>query len=148
LCAGTTLTAFITRPPINYIISQLYDFLLTLGKEIDLLWATRWNLVRVLFFVNRYSPLLDAAVLLYCVYILLSMVCLSITLPFETILPPLQLLHFFVNSSIRFLAVRLLLYITIIGTKLMRIEALITWGMAIAECKRPSLNSLNYLASF
>ncbi|KAF8482231.1 hypothetical protein JB92DRAFT_3036746 [Gautieria morchelliformis] len=43
----------------------LYDFLLTLGEEIDLIWATRWNLGKVLFFATRYSPLLDAAMQLY-----------------------------------------------------------------------------------
>ncbi|KAF8532562.1 hypothetical protein JB92DRAFT_2841171 [Gautieria morchelliformis] len=43
----------------------LYDFLLTLGREIDLVWATRWNVGKVLFFATRYPPLLDAAMLLY-----------------------------------------------------------------------------------
>jgi Family of unknown function (DUF6533) len=50
------------------LIPQLYDFLLTLGEEMDLVWETRWNLGKVLFFATRYPPLLDAAMLLYRVY--------------------------------------------------------------------------------
>ncbi|KAF8509156.1 hypothetical protein JB92DRAFT_2948664 [Gautieria morchelliformis] len=34
----------------------VYDFLLTLGEEIDLLWGTRWNVGKVLFFCEQVSP--------------------------------------------------------------------------------------------
>ncbi|KAF8512636.1 hypothetical protein JB92DRAFT_269308 [Gautieria morchelliformis] len=43
----------------------VYDFLLTRGEEIDLLWGTGWNVGKVLFFASRYPLVLDAAMLLY-----------------------------------------------------------------------------------
>ncbi|KAF9448092.1 hypothetical protein P691DRAFT_670127, partial [Macrolepiota fuliginosa MF-IS2] len=31
-----------------------YDYLLTLGDEIKLVWFSRWSILKVAFLVNRY----------------------------------------------------------------------------------------------
>jgi len=43
----------------------LYDHMLTLGQEIELVWPTPWNLGKVLFFATAYLPLIDGAILTY-----------------------------------------------------------------------------------
>ncbi|KAF8994891.1 hypothetical protein BDQ17DRAFT_1251259, partial [Cyathus striatus] len=37
----------------------LFDYFLTLGSEIDLIWPSPWNTVKVLFFLARYTPFID-----------------------------------------------------------------------------------------
>ncbi|KAF8154956.1 hypothetical protein B0H34DRAFT_546227 [Crassisporium funariophilum] len=37
----------------------LYDYLLTLSMEIDLVWTSRWNLMKTLYLVQRYLPFVD-----------------------------------------------------------------------------------------
>ncbi|KAF9558715.1 hypothetical protein CPC08DRAFT_810078 [Agrocybe pediades] len=37
----------------------VYDYIITLGMEIELVWSTRWNVVKTLFIVQRYIPFLD-----------------------------------------------------------------------------------------
>ncbi|GJE93504.1 hypothetical protein PsYK624_096630 [Phanerochaete sordida] len=51
-----------------YVISctaMTYDFLLTVDREVMLVWLSPWSAVKVLFLVNRYTPFLSAAILLY-----------------------------------------------------------------------------------
>ncbi|KDR75688.1 hypothetical protein GALMADRAFT_226328 [Galerina marginata CBS 339.88] len=40
-----------------------YDYFLTLGMEIELVWTTKWNIIKVLFLVQRYLPLIDTCIL-------------------------------------------------------------------------------------
>ncbi|TFK63341.1 hypothetical protein BDN72DRAFT_329309 [Pluteus cervinus] len=40
----------------------LYDLLLTLGSEIDLLWPSKWTLMKVLYLLQRYLPLIDMVI--------------------------------------------------------------------------------------
>ncbi|TFK63332.1 hypothetical protein BDN72DRAFT_847722 [Pluteus cervinus] len=42
----------------------LYDLLLTLHLEIDLLWPSKWTLIKVLYLLQRYLPLLDTVVIM------------------------------------------------------------------------------------
>ncbi|KAF9005410.1 hypothetical protein BDQ17DRAFT_346731 [Cyathus striatus] len=37
----------------------LYDYFLTLGSEIDLIWSSPWNAVKILYFLARYMPFID-----------------------------------------------------------------------------------------
>jgi len=34
----------------------LYEYLITIDQEIRLVWPSKWSLVKVLFFINRYLP--------------------------------------------------------------------------------------------
>ncbi|EDR00860.1 uncharacterized protein LACBIDRAFT_333790 [Laccaria bicolor S238N-H82] len=43
----------------------VYDYFLTLGMEVDLVWSSNWSLMNVLFIAQRYLPFLDAAVLCF-----------------------------------------------------------------------------------
>lgn len=45
---------------------QAYDYLLTFSRELALVWPTEWNLIKVLFFLTRYTPLVDVTIVLYC----------------------------------------------------------------------------------
>ncbi|TFK63372.1 hypothetical protein BDN72DRAFT_323248 [Pluteus cervinus] len=40
----------------------LYDLLLTLDLEINLLWPSKWTLMKVLYLVQRYLPLIDMGI--------------------------------------------------------------------------------------
>lgn len=39
----------------------VYDYFLTLGMEVDLVWLSAWGPMKVLFIVQRYLPFIDAA---------------------------------------------------------------------------------------
>jgi hypothetical protein len=41
----------------------VYDYSLTLAREVDLIWFSRWNVIKVTFLVQRYLPFLDAILL-------------------------------------------------------------------------------------
>ncbi|KAJ6591225.1 hypothetical protein DFH09DRAFT_1139041 [Mycena vulgaris] len=43
----------------------LFDYSLTLNREISLMWSSKWSLPKILFFLSRYSPVFDVPVLLY-----------------------------------------------------------------------------------
>ena len=43
----------------------LWDYSLTLGMEVDLVWSSTWSLMKVLFIAQRYLPFFDAAVLCF-----------------------------------------------------------------------------------
>lgn len=44
---------------------MLFDYSITLQREVDLMWPTRWSLVKFLFFFTRYSPFIDLPLDLY-----------------------------------------------------------------------------------
>ncbi|KAJ7905134.1 hypothetical protein B0H13DRAFT_2023462 [Mycena leptocephala] len=44
---------------------MIFDYSLTLGSEISLMWSSRLSLSKVLFFLTRYSPVFDVPVLMY-----------------------------------------------------------------------------------
>lgn len=35
-------------------ISQVYDYALTFSQEVELIWASRWTLMKCLFLLDRY----------------------------------------------------------------------------------------------
>ncbi|TFK63163.1 hypothetical protein BDN72DRAFT_902621 [Pluteus cervinus] len=41
----------------------LYDLLLTLDLEANLLWPSKWTLLKVVYFLQRYLPLIDTMIL-------------------------------------------------------------------------------------
>jgi hypothetical protein len=42
----------------------VYDWVLTFGKEIELIWKRRWSLVTVLYLNLRYIGIINAALIL------------------------------------------------------------------------------------
>jgi len=42
----------------------VFDFLLTLGREVELIWVQPRTVVTILFFINRYFPFLDSVALI------------------------------------------------------------------------------------
>lgn len=45
---------------------QGYDYLLTVQREADLVWRSNWSLVKILFFLTRYSAFVDVVLDLSC----------------------------------------------------------------------------------
>ena len=43
----------------------LYDYFLTLGMEVDLVWSSNWSPMKILFIAQRYLPFFDAAALCF-----------------------------------------------------------------------------------
>ncbi|KAJ7093893.1 hypothetical protein B0H15DRAFT_831136 [Mycena belliarum] len=43
----------------------LFDYSLTLSREVSLMWSSQWSLSKILFFLSRYSPIFDVPILLY-----------------------------------------------------------------------------------
>ncbi|KAF8639307.1 hypothetical protein AX17_001588, partial [Amanita inopinata Kibby_2008] len=43
----------------------IYDFLLTFGQEVSLIWWSKWSIVKVLFLLSRYMPFVDIIVVTY-----------------------------------------------------------------------------------
>lgn len=42
-----------------------YDYLLTLDRELSLIWLSQWNLAKVLFLLVRYTPYIDVGLVAY-----------------------------------------------------------------------------------
>jgi hypothetical protein len=49
--------------PVNLIALVIYDYGLTLNREIDYIWLSKWSLIKVTFLVQRYLPFLDLILL-------------------------------------------------------------------------------------
>ncbi|KIK00681.1 hypothetical protein K443DRAFT_678976 [Laccaria amethystina LaAM-08-1] len=43
----------------------LYDYLITLGMEVDLVWSSKWTFMKMLYFAQRYLPFVDAVALCF-----------------------------------------------------------------------------------
>jgi hypothetical protein len=50
---------FSSRLSVNLIVLVIYDYALTLNREIDYVWPSKWNLIKATFLVQRYLPFLD-----------------------------------------------------------------------------------------
>ena len=48
------------------IAAQFYDYFVTFQREVELVWPSKWNSMKVLFIVSRYSPFLDVPLDVYC----------------------------------------------------------------------------------
>jgi hypothetical protein len=46
------------------VVALVYDYLITLGMEIRYIWPARWNLLKILYLLQRYLPFFDSGVLL------------------------------------------------------------------------------------
>ena len=45
----------------------IWDYILTFGMEVDLVWKSKWNFMKGLYFFQRYLPFIDTLCLvLYC----------------------------------------------------------------------------------
>jgi len=43
----------------------IYDYFLTLPREVSLIWPSKWSLIKVLFLLTRYTPFIDAGLSLH-----------------------------------------------------------------------------------
>lgn len=41
----------------------VYDYLLTFPMEVELIWGSRWNAIKIIFIVQRYMPFIDTCFL-------------------------------------------------------------------------------------
>lgn len=53
------------------VLIQVYDYFLTLDREIEHVWKSRWSPVKHLFLFNRYFVIVDIIVQQFCMLILL-----------------------------------------------------------------------------
>ena len=44
---------------------QVYDYLLTFEREVALVWFTKWNITKLLFFIARYTAFADVIMVFY-----------------------------------------------------------------------------------
>lgn len=56
------LIRFLSYFLVSACAALLYDYVLTIGKEIELIWSQRWSLMTVLYFSIRYAGLLNAVI--------------------------------------------------------------------------------------
>ncbi|KAK7064860.1 hypothetical protein R3P38DRAFT_2826787 [Favolaschia claudopus] len=43
----------------------VYDYILTINREVSLIWGSQWSLMKILFLVSRYSAVVDLPMALY-----------------------------------------------------------------------------------
>ncbi|KAF9033055.1 hypothetical protein BDZ89DRAFT_947948, partial [Hymenopellis radicata] len=43
----------------------VYDYLLTLDQEVELVWRAKWNVTKILYLATRYLPFVDIVVVLW-----------------------------------------------------------------------------------
>ncbi|GJE95971.1 hypothetical protein PsYK624_121640 [Phanerochaete sordida] len=58
---STIFTNFQYNRVTNYLdvissVLTIYDWLLTLAREVELVWRSPWSAIKVLFLVTRYTP--------------------------------------------------------------------------------------------
>jgi hypothetical protein len=41
----------------------IYDYFLTFRREVELVWLSQWNVIKVLFLAQRYFPIVDGILL-------------------------------------------------------------------------------------
>lgn len=51
---------------LNMISTQVYDYFLTLDAEVNLMWPSKMSPIKVLYFLARYSVLIDTIISLKC----------------------------------------------------------------------------------
>ncbi|THU96296.1 hypothetical protein K435DRAFT_664758 [Dendrothele bispora CBS 962.96] len=44
---------------------MLYDYFLTIGREVELVWFSDWNAVKVLYLIQRYFAFVDVIILTF-----------------------------------------------------------------------------------
>jgi hypothetical protein len=53
----------------------IWDYILTFGMEVDLVWKSKWNFMKGLYLFQRYLPFIDTAwLVLYRQHFTLSIV--------------------------------------------------------------------------
>ena len=69
VCAITVFVS-LPLPPLfssfgSQCVAQGYDVLLTFDAEVNYIWRSKWSWVKVLFFLTRYSALVEAIIIIY-----------------------------------------------------------------------------------
>ncbi|TFY65693.1 hypothetical protein EVG20_g5392 [Dentipellis fragilis] len=57
----------VTRITLSANALMVFDYFLTLPDEIELVWRSRWNIVKVLFLLNRYTAFWDMGISIYSI---------------------------------------------------------------------------------
>ncbi|TFK63371.1 hypothetical protein BDN72DRAFT_847692 [Pluteus cervinus] len=60
---GDRFTQYFTLASLTW---YLYDLLLTLDLEVNLLWPSKWTLMKVLYLLQRYLPFIDTVIVVMC----------------------------------------------------------------------------------
>lgn len=47
-------------------LEQFFDYFVTLQREVEFVWPSERNFMKILFFISRYSPFLDVPLDVYC----------------------------------------------------------------------------------
>ncbi|PPQ74693.1 hypothetical protein CVT26_007603 [Gymnopilus dilepis] len=63
LIQGLYGVIFVARGEVAAAALYVWDYCLTFGMEVDLVWSSRWNIIKVLFLVQRYLPFIDTCIL-------------------------------------------------------------------------------------
>ncbi|KAH9485510.1 hypothetical protein JR316_0002418 [Psilocybe cubensis] len=63
LLAAGLIGPFVTYSDVSASTVFLYDYLLTLSMEIDLIWRSPWNVIKIIFIIQRYLPFIDTCFL-------------------------------------------------------------------------------------
>ncbi|KAF8508510.1 hypothetical protein JB92DRAFT_593032 [Gautieria morchelliformis] len=45
----------------------VYDYFLTLDREVFFVWGSRWSVGKIIFFVNRYCPIIDTSLAVFSI---------------------------------------------------------------------------------
>ncbi|KAF9035746.1 hypothetical protein BDZ89DRAFT_1062035 [Hymenopellis radicata] len=46
-------------------LSTVFDYLVTLEQEVDLIWGSEWTITKLLYLITRYSPFVNAVLFLW-----------------------------------------------------------------------------------
>jgi len=57
--------AFLILPAVIASTIYIWDYILTFNMEVDLVWKSRWTLMKALYLFQRYLPFIEAAITLY-----------------------------------------------------------------------------------
>ncbi|KAH9485512.1 hypothetical protein JR316_0002420 [Psilocybe cubensis] len=55
--------SMVTRAEVAAAALFVWDYFITIGMEVDLVWTSRWNSIKVLFLIQRYLPFIDTCIL-------------------------------------------------------------------------------------
>ncbi|KIK01099.1 hypothetical protein K443DRAFT_132444 [Laccaria amethystina LaAM-08-1] len=65
LILDRTRTIKVNFMPVLGMVLLGYDYLLTLDREVSLIWSSHWNLAKVLFILVRYTPYIDVGLIAF-----------------------------------------------------------------------------------
>lgn len=49
--------------PVASVALFVYDYAITFGMEVELIWMSPWNVMKILYLIQRYMPFVDSAII-------------------------------------------------------------------------------------